>query len=125
MMISYFVMGKPEILHSSQLRKAFRPRSQSVETQALVAYGEVRQVKKMPFPRCVDLFYDMWKLIFVARNGGGIQMMFCSRTSWFQEEFAEPNTIGIVAILRTLSCNRIPILFGQFSRGISMIFDVQ
>ena len=26
----------------------------------------------MPFPRCVDLFYDMWKLIFVARNGGGI-----------------------------------------------------
>ena len=52
-------------------------------------------------------------------------MMFCSRTSWFQEEFAEPNTIGIVAILRTLSCNRIPILFGQFSRGISMIFDVQ
>ena len=44
-----FVMGKPEILHSSQLRKAFRPRSQSVETQTLVAYGDVRQVKKCHF----------------------------------------------------------------------------
>ena len=127
-MISYFVIGKPEILHLSQLRKAFRPRSQSVETQTLVAYGGVRQVKKMPFPHCVDLFYDMWKLIFVARNGGGIhreiiqhrrysqthhylitdvlQLDNDTKKCWFLEEFVAANIMGIVGIFHMLSCKR-------------------
>ena len=47
-----------------------------------------------------------------------------TKKCWFLEEFVAANIMGIVGILHMLSCNRIPILFGQFSRGISMIFDV-
>ena len=141
-MISYFVMGKPEILHSSQLPKAFRPRSQiSVGTQTLVTSGgrwwrsggEKNAISSVCWSVLRHVEIDLREKnrredpsrdfptspIFTDSS-----MMFCSRTSWFQEEFAEPNTIGIVAILHTLSCKRIRIVFGQFSRGISMIFDV-
>ena len=93
----------------------------------------------MPFLRCVDLFYDMWKLIFVARNRGGIHREIIQLRRYSQTHhwcFAAGQRHKEMLVSRGIcGCKhhgnsrniahvkeRIP--FGRFFSGISMIFDV-
>ena len=67
-----FVMGMPEILHSSQLQTTSKRPRQRVETHwwRMVAFG--RWQKKCHFLGALMCFSDMWKLIFVKNMARGI-----------------------------------------------------
>ena len=140
MMISYFVMGKPEILHSSQPRKAFRPRPKKCGNPDIGglwwrSLGEKHAISSLCWSVLrhveIDLCGKKWRGDPSRDNIADIHRLITdvlqldndTKKCWFLEEFVAANIMGIVRILHMLSCKRTHSI-GSFFSGISMIFDV-
>ena len=112
-------------LHSSQLRKAFRPRSQSVETQTfwwpMVAFVRWKKCHFFVVLICSTTCgnWSSWQEMAggsIARlsNIADIHRLITdvlqldndTKKCWFLEEFVAANIMGIVGILHMLSCKR-------------------
>ena len=123
MMISYFVMGKPEILHSSQPRKAFRPRPKKCGNPDIGglwwrSLGEKNAISSLCWSVLrhveIDLCGKKWRGDPSRDNIADIHRLITdvlqldndTKKCWFLEEFVAANIMGIVGILHMLSCKR-------------------